>query len=224
MRYNGKNNDSQGMRPDASADTGKGPYDGDFGATLPRDRVPPKSGLICLARAASKAFLTAIRLNIVSTIGGSPTPAASAEPAKRPAIVIRPGIADNPGLHHFVSVNLSTAQIQKFESHIKNSYDGVVFDVMVARDLLVGNAIELIWIIVPDRKQGVGTAIMRELCEFADRHEAEIRLTPASKADYAATTSRARLVRFYKRFGFVTDNRMPGEVKAIPGLIRQPVI
>jgi GNAT superfamily N-acetyltransferase len=121
-------------------------------------------------------------------------------------------------------VKLSTARIQKFEAHIKHSYEGVVFELMVPRNLPVGNAIELTWIIVEDRKQGVGTAIMRELCEFADRHAAEIRLTPGSKGDYAATTSRARLIRFYKRFGFVTEKRDPDEIKAIPGLIRQPVI
>jgi hypothetical protein len=64
---------------------------------------------------------------------------------------------------------------------------------------------------------------MRELCAFADRHAAEIRLKPASKSDYAATTSRARLIRFYKRFEFVIDKRKPGEITGIPGLIRQPL-
>jgi GNAT superfamily N-acetyltransferase len=77
---------------------------------------------------------------------------------------------------------------------------------------------------VQNRKQGVGTAIMRELCEFADRHAAEIRLKTASKDDHVATTSRARLVRFYKRFGFVTDKREPGEIPGIPGLVRRPVV
>jgi hypothetical protein len=65
---------------------------------------------------------------------------------------------------------------------------------------------------------------MRELCEFADRHAAEIRLTPASKGDYAATTSRARLVRFYKRFGFVKDRGQSHEFTTIPVLVRKPVV
>jgi hypothetical protein len=65
---------------------------------------------------------------------------------------------------------------------------------------------------------------MRELCEFADRHAAEIRLTPASKGECAATTSRARLIRFYKRFGFMIDKRKLGEIADIPALIRQPVV
>jgi hypothetical protein len=85
---------------------------------------------------------------------------------------------------------------------------------------LFANVIDLTWIIVPDRKQGIGTAIMRELCEFADRHSTEIRLTPASKRDYSATTSRARLIRFYKRFEFVIDKCGSGEIADIPVLVR----
>jgi GNAT superfamily N-acetyltransferase len=120
------------------------------------------------------------------------------------------------------STNLTSAKVQKFESHIKKSHEGVFFELMVTHNLHVGNVIELIWIIVHNRKQGVGTAIMRELCEFADRHAAEIRLTPASKGDYAATTSRARLIRFYKRFGFVKEKGR--QLTAIPGLIRKPAV
>lgn len=121
-------------------------------------------------------------------------------------------------------IRLSIRKVQEFEAHIKKSHEGVIFELMHIRNFLVRDAVELTWIIVEDRKQGVGTAIMRELCEFADRHMAEIRLTPASKGDYAATTSRARLVRFYKRFGFITDKRKLGAIAGIPGLIRQPVI
>jgi GNAT superfamily N-acetyltransferase len=119
---------------------------------------------------------------------------------------------------------LTSAKVQKFEAHIMSSYEGVVFELMVTRNLLVKRVVELTWIIVQDRKQGLGTAIMRELCEFADRHAAELRLTPASKGDFAATTSRARLIRFYRRFGFVQDKGKPGGLTAIPVLIRKPVV
>ena len=105
------------------------------------------------------------------------------------------------------------AEVQKFEAHIKKSYEGVVFELMVTHNLLVRKVVELTWIIVNDRKQGVGTAIMRELCEFADRNAAEISLKPASNGDYAATTSRGRLVRFYMRFGFVVEKTKPTEFR-----------
>jgi GNAT superfamily N-acetyltransferase len=127
-------------------------------------------------------------------------------------------------LNEPMSVKLTPAKVQKFEAHIRKCYEGVFFELMVTHSLLARNVIELIWIIVQDRKQGVGTAIMRELCEFADRHAAQIRLTPASKGDNAATTSRARLIRFYKRFGFGIDKRKAGDIISIPALIRKPVV
>jgi hypothetical protein len=119
-------------------------------------------------------------------------------------------------------MKLNAAKIQKFETYIKKIYEGVVFELMSTHNFVVGNVIELIWIIVQDRKQSVGTAIMRELCEFADRHGSEIKLTPAFKGDNAATTSRARLIRFYKRFGFKIDKRRLGDITGIPALIRKP--
>ena len=64
------------------------------------------------------------------------------------------------------STKLTHARVQKFEAHIKRSYEGVFFELMVTHNLVVRKVIELTWIIVKDRKQGVGTAIMRELCEL----------------------------------------------------------
>jgi hypothetical protein len=61
---------------------------------------------------------------------------------------------------------------------------------------------------------------MRELCDFADRHGVEIRLTPSSKGDHGATTSRGRLIRFYKRFGFVEEKRRPGDFTPVPMMVR----
>ena len=122
-----------------------------------------------------------------------------------------------------MSVKLNTTKVREFESHIKESYEGVFFELMVTHSLLLANAIELTWIIVQDRKKGIGTAIMRELCEFADRHAAEISLKPASKGDYAATTSRGRLVRFYRRFGFVVEKAKPPGLTITPTMSRKPV-
>jgi len=123
-----------------------------------------------------------------------------------------------------MSMKLTMTKVRKFECRIQESYEGVFFELMATPSLLLANAIELTWIIVQDRKKGIGTAIMRELCEFADRHVAEIRLTPASKGDCAATTSRARLVRFYKRFGFVMHKHKCGEIPGIPALVRKPAV
>lgn len=121
------------------------------------------------------------------------------------------------------SATFTLAKVQKFEDYIKNNYEGVVFELMVTHNLLLKRVVELTWIIVEDRKQGIGTAIMRELCEFADHHSAEISLKPASKADFAATTSRDRLIRFYKRFGFVREKAEPAEATIVPTMRRKPV-
>ena len=115
-------------------------------------------------------------------------------------------------------VQPSGASIRKFEARIRKNYNGVVFDLTATRDLIVSKVIELTRLIVPERKRGTGTAIMRELCEFADRQGIEIRLTPASKGDYAATTSRGRLIRFYKRFGFTVR---PGDLRPVPTMARK---
>jgi GNAT superfamily N-acetyltransferase len=123
-----------------------------------------------------------------------------------------------------MSAKLTPAKVRQFEVHIRKTYEGVFFELMITHNLLVGNVIELTWIIVRDRKKGIGTAVMRELCEFADRHAVDIRLTPASKGDNAATTSRARLIRFYKRFGFAPERHKAGDITGIPALIRKPIV
>lgn len=55
------------------------------------------------------------------------------------------------------------------------------------------------------RSEGVGSAIMEALARFADEHGRPMKLTPAHEDNLWGTTSRARLVKFYKRFGFVEN-------------------
>lgn len=56
-----------------------------------------------------------------------------------------------------------------------------------------------------ERKRGIGTAVLEEVTRFADAHGLMMQLMPATRDDYFGSTSRARLVRFYKRFGFVEN-------------------
>jgi len=117
---------------------------------------------------------------------------------------------------------LTAAGVRNFEARIRKRHPGVVFALTMIRASPVGNAIELTTLIVERRKCGTGTAIMKELCGFADRRQAQIKLIPASKGDYAATTSRRRLIRFYKRFGFVEDKTNHRDPTLIPGMFRRP--
>lgn len=68
-----------------------------------------------------------------------------------------------------------------------------------------GNDIYLNSIIVgrEQQGQGLGSKALQMLTDYADNEGKRIILTPAAQDKMHGTTSRARLVRFYKRFGFV---------------------
>lgn len=67
-----------------------------------------------------------------------------------------------------------------------------------------GNDIELSSLIVGKNKmdQGLGSQAMKMLCDYADKNSQRIILSAAQKGTFHGTTSRSRLVNFYKRFGF----------------------
>jgi hypothetical protein len=50
--------------------------------------------------------------------------------------------------------------------------------------------------------KGLGTKAMQSLIDYADKNNKRIILTPGTKSAIDGTTSRNRLVKFYKRFGF----------------------
>ena len=56
-----------------------------------------------------------------------------------------------------------------------------------------------------DRGNGTGSKVMEELCNYADRNQKTITLTPAVKDDFQGTTSQSRLIDFYKKFDFVLN-------------------
>ena len=59
-----------------------------------------------------------------------------------------------------------------------------------------------------NRNKGLGTAFMQDLTEFADSKGLQIRVNPS---DELGATSKGRLEKFYKRFGFVENK--PGKNK-----------
>ena len=68
-----------------------------------------------------------------------------------------------------------------------------------------GNDIYLNSIIVgrEQQGQGLGSKALSMLIDYADSEGKRIILTPAIQDKMHGTTSRSRLVRFYKKFGFV---------------------
>jgi len=90
---------------------------------------------------------------------------------------------------------------------IKRKYPDVRMDIhfdeheyIEGKKLMVLDVIEVPKIM---RHRGIGTNIMQELVLIAKRHSCVFMLSPDDTLD---ATSKGRLRRFYKRFGFV-DNR-----------------
>lgn len=96
--------------------------------------------------------------------------------------------------------SLDDDALQAFSEDVVARHNLAAFDL----SLLPGGDIALDMIQqYPDRQgKGIGSAAMRELAAFADRHGARVVLTPEEDAAPSGAR-RARLVEFYGRFGFV---------------------
>jgi len=92
--------------------------------------------------------------------------------------------------------------ISEFAEQTKAKYDLTAFHVYET-----GNIITLSMFEVPkaNRKMGIGSAVMADLVNYADVHRKMIVLTPGLQDSRHGTTSRSRLIKFYKRFGFVEN-------------------
>lgn len=86
------------------------------------------------------------------------------------------------------------------------------------------NIIILDTLVIPlnRRKQGIGTQIMQELINYADQVEKRFELSPGQKGDFKGTTSRGRLVNFYKRFGFIENKGRNKDFIATKEMYRNP--
>ena len=81
-----------------------------------------------------------------------------------------------------------------------------------------------------ERKKGVGSNVMNDIIEYADANNMEIQLNPALKDERKGTTSRNRLVRFYKNFGFIENTgrnidyrKKSGSMYRLPKSAEQPL-
>jgi GNAT superfamily N-acetyltransferase len=86
------------------------------------------------------------------------------------------------------------------------------------------NEIQLSDLVVPKemRGQGVGSGFMRELADLADDLGKRVTLSPAVRDDHVGTTSRSRLVDFYKRFGFVENKGRKKDFAVSDSMYRDP--
>ncbi len=72
--------------------------------------------------------------------------------------------------------------------------------------------------------QGIGTKAMEKLISYADLKGSRIILTPALKDSHSGTTSRTRLVNFYKRFGFVENSGRKKDFTISDLMYREPKV
>ena len=90
-------------------------------------------------------------------------------------------------------------------------------------DLPNGDLIVPILVVPPaKRNQGVGTKVVTDLVQLADQNSRRIWLTPSKKSMAIGTTSKDRLVRFYKQFGFVENKGKHRDYSQRQGMYRDP--
>lgn len=73
-----------------------------------------------------------------------------------------------------------------------------------------------------DQSQGLGTKAMQRLCAYADKWNKRITLTPSEKNTATGTTSRSRLIKFYKQFGFKLNQGVNKDFSVRAHMIRDP--
>lgn len=96
---------------------------------------------------------------------------------------------------------------------------GITLYIFEKEDLIILDSL-----IVPKdrRKQGIGTQIMQELINYADSVGKRIELSPGQKGDYHGTTSRKRLVDFYKRFDLLENKGRNKDFTTNKSMYREP--
>lgn len=93
-------------------------------------------------------------------------------------------------------------------------------DVSISGSQRPGGYATLDKLVVPEaqRNQGVGTAVMRDIVAEADRAGVPLGLTPS--ADFGG--NKARLVDFYRRFGFRPNSGRARDFETMSSMIRAP--
>lgn len=146
------------------------------------------------------------------------------------------------GSNNYVVVDDALVQVREFDqavrelteadvqTWVKDLRDRVGPDLQVLDVYLTAAGDLSLETIAIDRgasRAGLGSRVMLELTRFADRHGKRIVLSPADKGyhpteESAKTTSYARLVKFYSRFGFVRNAGRNIDFTLSKGMYREP--
>jgi ribosomal protein S18 acetylase RimI-like enzyme len=74
------------------------------------------------------------------------------------------------------------------------------------------------------QRAGLGSSVLRELTRFADLNGRRITLDVGHRGGAWGTTSRSRLVEFYKRFGFVENTGRHADFTLSASMYREPTL
>jgi len=110
-------------------------------------------------------------------------------------------------------------ELQTFSKYITNKYDVRTFFLTSH-----GGDIELNSLIIAkeNQKEGIGSDVMKELVRYADSKGKRVILSVGVRDGIHGTTSRSRLVKFYKRFGFKENKGSKKDFSVSAGMIRDP--
>lgn len=110
-----------------------------------------------------------------------------------------------------------TQSIESIENKWKQL--GVVLYIFEQDDVIILDSL----IVPPEqRKQGIGTQIMQEVANYADMAGKRLEVNPGQKGDSHGTTSRGRLVNFYKRFGLIENKGRNKDFSISNSMYRNP--
>jgi GNAT superfamily N-acetyltransferase len=110
------------------------------------------------------------------------------------------------------------ADLDAFGAHLSQKYGADVNLVPLRGD------IQLQHLEVPKerRKQGVGSAIMQEINDYADQQKQRVVLDTATRDDSFGTTSKGRLTKFYGRHGYVRNHGRRKDYRLNASMYRNP--
>ena len=115
----------------------------------------------------------------------------------------------------------SVEDVRSFADQLEKKYE---LQTLFLSDLKERNAIEIASIIVgkENQKSGIGSAVMNEIIQYADQLGKTLVLTPGLYDKKHGTTSQSRLIKFYKRFGFVENKGRNKNYEFRHSMIRYP--
>lgn len=121
----------------------------------------------------------------------------------------------------FYKLNESEEFLEKFQESLLKK-----FPLEHLRLYRKGSDLTLNMVVVnkSERKQGIGSKVLEEICEYADKNHLRLLLTTAVKDKYHGTTSMNRLKDFYKKFGFVENKGRYKDFSTTHNMIRKPVL